>query len=239
MHSALDNNISDPTPGKTASVTTVELLPEQVYHNGHHQSYTTADREQSVTALDLQATHLISSPYSDFTNQLDLQRLGLQDRLFALALTSLAPLRPDYATAPYMSTFNWPIVFAHLRALCAQFGLSWERQEFYLVIFRSQLSRGIDRTRLGELDKESHREACESGGLLKYWFGSCDGEMRNLATCESFDGWLATFPTDLAVQASGAIEQMLRQAAEGRGTSKRGRQPERCTRVSRFIRTSW
>jgi hypothetical protein len=36
---------------------------------------------------------------------------------------------------------------------------------------------------LHDLDKYSHGEATVSGGLLKYWFGSCDGEERNLATC--------------------------------------------------------
>jgi hypothetical protein len=37
---------------------------------------------------------------------------------------------------------------------------------------------------LYKLDYESHAEACESGGLLKYWFGKADGERRNLATCK-------------------------------------------------------
>jgi hypothetical protein len=55
---------------------------------------------------------------------------------------------------------------------------------FYVVVFRSQLKPDIDQDRLYLLDYESHREACESGGLLKYWFGKADGERRNLATCE-------------------------------------------------------
>jgi hypothetical protein len=37
------------------------------------------------------------------------------------------------------------------------------------------------------LDYESHREACESGGLLKYWFGGPSEERRNLATCKHLD----------------------------------------------------
>ena len=133
--------------------------------------------------LEPRGTHLISSPYSDFANQLDLRTLDVPLLFFAFALAVLEPVRLDYATAPYLECFNWPTVFAHLRSFCAQSGLQWERRELYVVIFRSRLKQNIDRGRLGQLDQESHREACESGGLLKYWFGSCDAEQRNLATC--------------------------------------------------------
>ena len=105
-------------------------------------------------------------------------------QLFAFALTALKPMRPDYATAPYLDSFDWPEVFALLRTLCKRVGYQWDERRFYVVIFRSKLHAGIDRERLGLLDQMSHQEACASGGLLKYWFGSTDGELRNLATCE-------------------------------------------------------
>lgn len=168
----------DSIPAPTISITEISESSE--------------DEEEPITPtvaneIDLNATHIQSSPYNDPVNFLDLQDLAIQERLLAHALTCLKNTRPDYATAPYMEAFNWPEVFATLRSLCAQSGITWQRQDFYLVIFRSRLRAGADRNRLGELDKNSHEEACASGGLLTYWFGSPDAEMRNLATCEFTD----------------------------------------------------
>ncbi|KAH9827870.1 UPF0643 protein [Teratosphaeria destructans] len=126
---------------------------------------------------------LINSPYTSPQHALDLTSLPDTARLFALALTTLAPIRADYATAPYLDSFNWNEVFRNLRNLITEAGLDWRDQEFYVVIFRSTLKEGADRDWLGKLDAESHREACQSGGLLKYWFGECDSSRRNLATC--------------------------------------------------------
>ncbi|KAF2217259.1 hypothetical protein CERZMDRAFT_64530 [Cercospora zeae-maydis SCOH1-5] len=144
---------------------------------------TTPYASSPLAHLDLTATHLISSPYDDLANQLTLNDLDTPYRLFAFALTAVKPIREDYATAPYLESFNWSEVFALLRELCKQAGFEWKELDFYAVIFRSTLLSGIDRDRLGLLDQMSHQEACASGGLLKYWFGSCDGALRNLATC--------------------------------------------------------
>ena len=146
---------------------------------------------------DSSATHIISSPYDDLSNQLDLQPLRLSARLFAVALTCLAPTRSDYATAPYQSTFNWPAVLTTLQTLCLRSGLTWKEQQFYVVIFRSKLRKGVDRVRLRQLDKRSHEEACANGGLLKYWFGNTDEGMRNLATCR-FCALLQSFVLELS-----------------------------------------
>jgi hypothetical protein len=154
---------------------------------GKHVPQTQSDStSQSVAALhdQLHASHLTSSPYPEIENQLHLQDLDTPHKLFALALTTLRPIRDDYATAPYLESFNWSDVFATLRELCRLVGQNWPELGFYIVIFRSRLHAGIDRERLGLLDRKSHAEACASGGLLKYWFGSCDAERRNLATCE-------------------------------------------------------
>jgi hypothetical protein len=139
--------------------------------------------DDEAPKFDLSATHIKSSPYDDPLNFLRLTDLDQPLRLLALALTQWKAVRPDYAMAPYMSTFNWDEVFETLRALCDQSGIQWQRTELYVVIFKSKLRPDADRARLGELDQMSHQEACESGGLLHYWFGSCDGERRNLATC--------------------------------------------------------
>nr|POE65104.1 upf0643 protein [Quercus suber] len=187
--------------------------------------------------LYIDATHIVSSPYQDFTNQLNLQSLERPVRLFALALMVLRPIRLDFRTGPYMSIFNWSEVFHLLRTLCTQTGAKWPRQEFYVVIFRSKLRNGIDRDRLGELDQRSHEEACASGGLLKYWFGTTNEENRNLATCKLDDSPILDTADKLKVY--GAIERTLEQVAVDHGTNWPGAQLERCTRPSASTLTNW
>ena len=140
-------------------------------------------------SLDLQpetpfSTFLISSPYNEEHHLLDLTTLGLPNRLFAKALSVLRPIRPDYATAAYVESLNWPTVLSKLRELCTAADYEWTAHSFYVVIFRSKLKPVIDNTMLYELDLLSHGEATESGGLLKYWFGTPNEERRNLATCK-------------------------------------------------------
>jgi len=104
---------------------------------------------------------LATSPYIIREHLLDLNRLpDIQDRIVALALTKLTPTRPDYATAGYEE------------------GLSWNE------VRSTKLRPDFEAPLLWELDRESHREAVESGGLLKYWFGSTDSQNRNMATCK-------------------------------------------------------
>lgn len=131
------------------------------------------------------STSLISSPYNAPGHYLDLSTLAKPSRLFALALTALQPTQPAYATSPYTSSLNFDTVLGVLRHLIARETFPWKQTSFYVVVFRSRLRPNIDQDQLYKLDFESHREACESGGLLKYWFGRADldGERRNLATC--------------------------------------------------------
>jgi hypothetical protein len=98
----------------------------------------------------------------------------------------MKPIKEDYAIADYMTSFNWDEILDILRTLATTEGHVWREQDFYTVIFRSRLRSDIDEQRLHDLDKDSHREAVESGYLLKYWFGKRDHEERNLATCKSF-----------------------------------------------------
>jgi hypothetical protein len=141
------------------------------------------------------STNLISSPYNNPGHYLDVSHLPSSSRLFALALTALQPTCPDYATAPYTSALNFPGVLSVLRRLIAAegAGYTWRTTSFYVVIFRSKLKEGIDNDWLYKLDYESHGEACQSGGLLKYWFGKSDGERRNLATCKLYLPILISF----------------------------------------------
>lgn len=141
----------------------------------------------SPTPSPAYSTSLISSPYNTPGHYLSLSTLSAPALLFALALTALKPTRPDYATAPYTSALNFPTILSLLRSLISSTGLPFPKSSFYVVIFRSTLRADADQDLLYKLDFESHREACESGGLLKYWFGKADlgpaGERRNLATC--------------------------------------------------------
>lgn len=147
----------------------------------------TSDSDSSSSPSPAYSTHLISSPYNTPGHYLDLAPLSTPSRLFALALTALKPTRPDYATAPYALSLDFAAVLSLLSTLCAASRFTWPTTSFYLVTFHSQLRHGVDQDWLYKLDCESHREACESGGLLKYWFGKADladgGARRNLATC--------------------------------------------------------
>lgn len=130
-------------------------------------------------------TLLASSPYLEEGHLLDLDTLDTQSRLLAIALTSLHAKGPDYATVKYEDSLDLDDVLIELGKLVRASGVRWIEQEFYVVEFRSQLKPIIDNALLFKLDKESHREANTSGGLLKYWYGEADINRRNLATCRS------------------------------------------------------
>lgn len=131
---------------------------------------------------------LITSPYTEQSHLTNLSTLPLPSRLLTLALTHLKPTTSSYATTPYRDALNWPTVFENLKSISASHNHTWTSTTFYVVEFRSQLKANIDRELLFHLDKESHREATESGGLLKYWYGSTgdDVDGKNLATCKWF-----------------------------------------------------
>lgn len=132
--------------------------------------------------------YLIVAPYTEIEHQLDLNSVDRQSALLARALTYLESTDSKYATTPYTLALNWLETFEQLRVLCADNQHYWTRQTFYVVEFRSQLQAlsKPNQEKLFKLDKESHREATSSGGLLKYWFGSTsdDDKLRNLATCK-------------------------------------------------------
>jgi hypothetical protein len=152
----------------------------------------TTNKDQSPSPA--YSTHLISSPYNNPGHYLDLTTLPLPSLLFAKALSALAPTCPTYATTPYASALNFDTVLSVLRSQIPSH-YTFPTTSFYVVVFQSKLKPGIDMDWLYKLDYESHAEACESGGLLKYWFGKADGERRNLATCK-----LSSYPNNSLVR---------------------------------------
>ena len=158
-----------------------QLRLEDKVSSPHAQASTinqTEDLNKRLSSL------LISSPYNNPGHYLDLNDLDVPNLIFAKALTALKAVHPDYATGSYTKSLNFDLVLQLVRQFSAAEGFQWKEQTFYVVVFRSQLKDGIDNDLLYKLDYESHREACESGGLLKYWFGKPNEERRNLATCK-------------------------------------------------------
>ncbi|QSZ29882.1 hypothetical protein DSL72_004400 [Monilinia vaccinii-corymbosi] len=129
--------------------------------------------------------YLVVSPYDEKPHLLDLETLDKPNQLLARALVGLKCLRADYATAPYIETFNWKEIIDSLGELAKTSNHTWKEEAFYIVVFRSQVPPGTvaHYSDLGVLDKAAHAEATESGGFLKYWFGEPDKNGRNLATC--------------------------------------------------------
>ncbi|EWC48419.1 hypothetical protein DRE_02188 [Drechslerella stenobrocha 248] len=127
---------------------------------------------------------LVASPYPDEDHLLDLDTLSRPNQLLAKALTIMVNRTAEYAVEEYQLAFNWDQVVDGVRKLSEREGYQYPRTEFYIIVFRSQLAFDADRKQLGELDKDAHLEAVESGQLLKYWFGRPHARTgRNLATC--------------------------------------------------------
>ncbi len=128
---------------------------------------------------------LLVSPYVEPEHLLDLRTVDTPNRLLALALTQLTPATSEYATVRFEDAFDFKGLMSTLKSLAKAEGYRWTRHEFYVVEFRSKLMQNIDVDLLFQLDKQSHVEATQGGGLLKYWYGVPNAERRNLATCES------------------------------------------------------
>lgn len=110
---------------------------------------------------------LVNSPYTDQEHLLDLRTLDAENALLARALVRMTNLRPDYATAPYVETFNWDEIMDELRRIVRQHGHEWKETSFYIVAFRSRIPPTTVYEELGTLDKVAHAEATASGGFLK------------------------------------------------------------------------
>ena len=108
-------------------------------------------------------TLLVVSPYTEAAHLLDLSAIEPAQGLLAKALTWMAPIRDDYATACYNESFNWIDVMLALKTFTAAADFHWKARTFFIVIFRSQVKTSTDYSHLGELDRRSHIEAMNSG----------------------------------------------------------------------------
>lgn len=131
--------------------------------------------------------HILSSPYKEIDHLLDLETLPIHYQLLAKSLTKFRGLE-DYASQPYENSFNIEEVIDDFKNNAAVSGIKIPQFTVYIVVFRSILHKEIQeseehRAVLYQIDKDAHREANISGGLLKYWYGSPDAYGKNLATC--------------------------------------------------------
>ncbi|KAL8968197.1 MAG: hypothetical protein Q9183_002576 [Haloplaca sp. 2 TL-2023] len=150
----------------------------------HHEAQSIATKGEWERTAAVSSDLLVASPYTDSAHLLNLAALTQVQVLFARALSLLTPITSAYSTVPYASAFNWDAVFYWLAAAAKAHSFAWKEQDFYIVIFRSQVPASTDRSHLAALDKRAHAEAMrETNGLLKYWFGIPDSDGRNLATC--------------------------------------------------------
>ena len=125
------------------------------------------DEKQSIRTTSDKSRHLVVSPYTEQEHLLNLDTLDTENQLLAEALTHMTCLREDYATAPYLDTFNWSEIIDHVRQLAVARNHAWKETSFYIVAFRSQIPPTTQYGDLGVLDKAAHAEATASGGFLK------------------------------------------------------------------------
>lgn len=117
-------------------------------------------------ALDA-SRYIVASPYTEDEHLLDLETLNVENGLLAEGLMEMKELRDDYATAPYVDTFNWDEVVDRVRQLATARGVDFKETSWYIVAFRSKYKPTTDHPDLGMLDKAAHAEAMASGGFLK------------------------------------------------------------------------
>ena len=139
---------------------------------------------QSTSVTTTSPDYLIMSPYNKQQQLLDLGTIPEADQLLAKALKDFEPVREDYQTTSYSSSFNWPKIIAKLRATVKKSEFQWKEMHLYIVVFRSSNPPSIDRRKLWALDEDAFTEALAGGGLYRYWCGEPDEDGNNLSTCE-------------------------------------------------------
>ncbi|KAI0126230.1 hypothetical protein BJ170DRAFT_464387 [Xylariales sp. AK1849] len=170
--------VAEACPGQT-------IAPNVLFDEKTDALISSQDVEVDTSIIDTgnDADYLVTSPYTQQEHLLDLRSLDTENALLAKALVHLKNLRPDYATAPYRTTFNWDQVMEELKRLAREVDHEWKETSFFIVAFRSRIPPTTVYAELGALDKAAHAEATASGGFLKYWFGTPDKDGKNLATC--------------------------------------------------------
>ncbi|KAJ3085126.1 Zinc transporter [Quaeritorhiza haematococci] len=97
------------------------------------------------------------------------------DILLSNALQHLTHIHPDYRILPLATSFNWQTIASLLPSTISK---TW-----YIVAFRSIRRADASTEELYAADAEAHREARESGGILKYWYGDLNEKRECLAMC--------------------------------------------------------
>lgn len=144
---------------------------------------------RASAGLDIGVDLIRSSPYYEAPHLLDLTRLTDEYRILALALQAFQPLSSQYAFGDYEHAFNIPEIITLIPRDAKHLQVTFKDTEIYIIAFRSILHEEVQhstekRQFLADVDCASHIEANESGGLLKYWFGTPDDvHGQNLATC--------------------------------------------------------
>ncbi|KAJ2143402.1 hypothetical protein IW142_003739 [Coemansia sp. RSA 564] len=110
-----------------------------------------------------------------------------EDECMREALKLLHPIRDDFRTADYATSFNWPEItesfIKHLKSpseLPARSECDW-----YALVFRSQRRADCIDTDLFEADRQAYEEAysTSNGGLLVYWYTELDENNYCMTTC--------------------------------------------------------
>lgn len=152
--SAVDIDTPIPVGKVAASFSEVEVDPN---------SHTSEDESAPISS----SRYLVVSPYTEQEHRLDLDSLDVENQILAEALVAMKPVREDYATAPYLDSFNWEEVMQRARDLTSKRGHDFKETSWYIVAFRSQIKPTTEYPDLGVLDKAAHAEATASGGFLK------------------------------------------------------------------------
>lgn len=138
-----------------------EVMTQEVAAASSHEGSPAPTGEEGQSKL------IVASPYLEREHLLDLDTLNAENALFAQALAHMTNTRPDYATAPYVESFNWEAVMEQLAQLTQRSGHRWRETSFFVVAFRSRIPPTTVYEDLGVLDKAAHAEAMASGGFLK------------------------------------------------------------------------
>lgn len=111
--------------------------------------------------------YIVASPYTDTEHLLDLDSLDIENQLLSEALQRMRAVTEEYATRPYVESFNWEEVVGRVRELATTRQHKFKQTSWYIVAFRSQIRSTAVVPDLGALDKAAHAEATASGGFLK------------------------------------------------------------------------
>lgn len=148
MAISVDLSHSAPLGKANVTVTSEEILPDS-------------------NAIISTQRYLVASPYTDQEHLLDLESLDTENQLLSEALQNMKAVTEDYATRPYVDSFNWEEVIDRVRELATARHHSFKETSWYIVAFRSQIKPTTVYPDLGALDKAAHAEAMASGGFLK------------------------------------------------------------------------